>query len=304
MGDGEPLLSHPHDRRFHGYHAWDCNSHQNQQVDVLSIAGGAGPQTNRFDISLECWWADASMLSHRICTAHHAENAGIMAWTYPVPWCGRVDQRCGRRRRLALVRFTPVAGVPMESRKAAPGSATVDVRPTALAVGPLAVRAFGRTRPQYRSMTERHPVTGRFRPEVLSHPVVVAIREDASIPSHAPETSSNHQGHCALIHRSPCPSLIVALERASLLSSVRCAAWFPCVSLPSQCSRLVLRRKSVQLRDGMVEDGECYVVGSCNYPRSRPNHAHPQLYEAPVQQLGSVLFYLIVSSSSPQNVRT
>ncbi len=34
----------------------------------------------------------------------------------------------------------------------------------------------------------------------------------------------------------------------------------------------VLRRWSVQRSDGAVEDGECYVVGSCSCPRSRPGY--------------------------------
>ncbi len=128
-------------------------------------------------------------------------------------------------------------------------SATVDVRPAAPtgpraahhsayvapAVGPSAVLGFGRTKSRYRSITEEHPAGGQLWPEVLSRPVVVAIHEDASRTSPAPETSSDHQGHCAWTHRSS-PPVPVVLERASLPSSPRRAARVLCASLPSRCS--------------------------------------------------------------------
>ena len=81
-----------------------------------------------------------------------------------------VSGRTGRRS-IAPVRFTPVAGARVGSRKAAPGSATVDVRPAsptdplaahrsaymARAVAPSVVLAFERTRSWYRPLTERNP---------------------------------------------------------------------------------------------------------------------------------------------------
>ncbi len=175
----------------------------------------------------------------------------------PLLGCGEVpasySSHMGRVRgwvkALRGVRSTPVAVARAGSRKAARESATVDVGPAAptgpgaahhsayvaLAVGPSAVLGFGRTKSRYSSKTEEHPAGGQLWPEVLSRPVVVAIHEDASRTSPAPETSSDHQERCAWTHCLPLP-VPIALERASLPSSPRRAAWVLYASLPSSCS--------------------------------------------------------------------
>ncbi len=115
-----------------------------------------------------------------------------------------------------------------------------------------------------------------------------ATREDALRTAHAPEISSNHQGHCAWTHHPLLPVPVIALERASWPSSAGRAAWLPCVLPPSRCPP-VLRRWSVQRSDGAVEDGGRYVVNSCRCPRSRQSrpgyHVYPPQYKTSVRQL-------------------
>ncbi len=197
-----------------------------------------------------------------------------------------------RRRRLAPVRSTPVAGARVGSRKAAPGSATVDVHPApptgpraahrsayvAPAAGLSVVLAFGRTRSRHRSMTEGHPAGGRLRSDLRSRPVGVATREDASRTPRARGTSSNHQGRRAWTHRPPARAPVVGLKRVSLPSSPRPAAWVLYVSPPSRClptkrlgdgvyTRVTARSSRLGLRGVFVNVGQVQA-GIRNLPRT------------------------------------